>query len=139
MRCKMKIIFVFVTVLIMWNMSAEAWADDTIIRLSCRYSYTVDHNGVKSGTTGEDVMIVKYTRDGRAAIKKQDLGAEFYGTITDEEIVGETSYKIQETTYHQELRINRYTGAFVITFGALGKKTGLVHYGKCIPATEKLF
>jgi hypothetical protein len=135
----MKVAFVFLVALVTWNVSAEAWADDTVIRLVCRYSYTIDDKGVKSGTTGEDLVTVKYSRDGQATMKKQGLGAEFYGTITDEQIVGETSYKIQEMTLQQELRINRYTGAFEITFGVLGKKNGLVHYGKCVPATEKLF
>ena len=125
--------------LVIWNVSAEASADDTVIRLVCPYSYTIDAKGVQSGTTGESLLSVKYSRDGQATIKKQDLGAEFRGTITDEQIVGETNYKIQETTFHKELRINRYTGAFEITFGVLGKETGSVHYGKCIPATEKLF
>lgn len=135
----MKVAFAFMVAIVIWNVSAEAWADDAAIRLVCRYSYTIDAKGARSGTTGESLLTVKYSRDGQATIKKQDLGAEFRGTITDEQIVGETDYKIQETTYHQELRINRYTGAFEITFGVLGKENGLVHYGKCIPATERLF
>jgi hypothetical protein len=135
----MKVAFAFMVAIVIWNVSVEAWADEVAIRLVCRYSYTIDAKGVQSGTTGESHLTVKYSRDGQATIKKQDLGAEFRGTITDEQIVGETSYKIQETTYHQELRINRYTGAFEITFGVLGKETGLVHYGKCIPVTERLF
>lgn len=134
----MKVTFVLLVAIVIWNVSTEAWADDTVIRLVCRYSYTIDDKGVKSETTGEDLVTVKHSRDGKATIKKQGLGAEFYGTITDEQIVGETSYKIHETTWHQELRINRYTGAFEITFGVLGKETGSIHYGKCIPATEKL-
>lgn len=135
----MKVTFSLLLVLLLCNVSAEAWADDAVIRLVCRYSYTIDEKGVKSGTTGEDLVTVKYSQNGKATIKKQGLEAEFYGTIFDEEIVGETNYKIQGTTYHQELRINRYTGEFEITFGVLGKKGGLIHYGKCSPTTEKLF
>jgi hypothetical protein len=135
----MKVAFAFMLVLVIWNVSTEASADDTVIRLVCRYSYTIDAKGVQSGTTGEDFITIKYPENGQATIKKQGLGAEFHGKVSDEQIVGETTYKIQELTFHQELRINRYTGAFEITFGVLGKGAGLIHYGKCSPATEKLF
>lgn len=125
--------------LLLWNVPAEVRANETVIRLICKYSYTIDDKGIKSGTTGEDLITVKYSEDGQATIKKQGLGAEFYGKMSDEQIVGETTYKIQELTFHQELRINRYTGALEITFGVPGKGAGLIHYGKCTPATEKLF
>ena len=125
--------------LLLFNISAEAWSKDNTIQLTCRHSYTIDENGVKSKTTGEDLLTVKPSKHGKAIIKKQGLPAEFHGTISDEGIAGETSYKIQGVTYHQELRINRYNGEYAITFGILGKKSGLIHYGKCSTATEKLF
>jgi hypothetical protein len=125
--------------LLLFNMWAEAVANDNAIKLTCRYSYTIDENGRKSKTTGEDLLTVKPSKNGKTKIKKQGLPAEFHGTISDEAIVGETNYKIQGVTYHQELRIKRYTGEYAITFGILGKKSGLIHYGKCSAATEKLF
>ena len=116
-----------------------ASADENTIRLICKYSHTIDDQGKSSDTSGEDLITVKYSSDGKAIIKKQDLGAEFTGTVNEEQISGETRYKIQDSIFHQTLLINRYTGAFEITFGVEGKKAGLIHYGNCKPALKKLF
>jgi hypothetical protein len=119
--------------------SIHASAAENTIRLICKYSHTIDDQGKSSGTSGEDLITVKYSSNGKAVIKKQDLGAEFTGTVNEEQISGETRYKMQDSVFHQTLLINRYTGTFEITFGIEGKNGGLIHYGKCKPATEILF
>lgn len=114
-------------------------AEENTIRLICKYSHTIDDQGQSSGTSGEDLITVVYSKNGSAVIKKQDLGAEFTGIVNEEEIQGETRYKIQDSIFYQALLINRYTGAFQITFGVEENKGGLIHYGKCKQATDKLF
>ena len=117
--------------------------EENTIRLVCNYTHTIDYHLQISGTTGEDLITVVYSKNGSAAIKKQDSGGEFSGVVNDEEIYGERSYHMQiskaHETFHETLLINRYTGSFKMTFGAEGKEGGLIHYGKCKQATDKLF
>jgi S1-C subfamily serine protease len=107
--------------------------------LICKYSHTIEADGRISKSSGENLVTVNYTDDGDATIKKQDLGAEFLGKISDEEIYGETTYKISELTLYQTLRINRYTGAFEVTYKTMGSEGGLIHCGICEPITKKKF
>ena len=129
------IISVFLTLFFVY----EGHAEPNTIRLICKYSHTIDADGSSSRTSGEDLVTVNYTDNGDATIKKQGLGAEFVGKISDEEIYGETTYEISELTFHQTLRINRYTGAFEITFKTIGSEDGLIHCGICEPITKKKF
>ena len=108
------------------------------IRLICKYSHTIDENGKSSRTSGEDLVTVHFTDSGDAYIKVGVLGAVFIGTISDEEIYGETTYSIKAQTYYQTLTINRYTGAFQNTF-RVNESGGLIHYGNCKSVTEKKF
>ena len=117
----------------------EAHAERNTIRLICKYSHTINTEGKSSGTSGEDLITVNYSDNGDAIIKKQGLGAEFTGTITDEEVYGKTEYKISGSTIQQTLMINRYTGAFEITFEIIGSKGGLIHYGICELVTKQKF
>ena len=112
-------------------------ASDNTIRLICAYDYTIDQNAERSPTSGESLFTINYTNQGSATIKKQDLGALFYGTVTEEQIYGKTRYKIQDKLFIQALTINRYTGSFELTFGT--KDSGLIHFGKCKQANDKLF
>lgn len=117
----------------------ETYAEANTIRLICQYSHTIEADGKSSGTSGEDLVTVNYSDTGEAIIKKQGLGARFIGTITDEEIKGKTAYKISGTTIQQTIVINRYTGAFEITFEIVGSERGLIHYGTCEPVAKKKF
>ena len=106
------------------------------IRLSCKYSHTIDEKGDKD-TSGEDLITVIYTDDGEAVIKKEGLGALFEGTITDDEIKGTTEYKIQKVECEETIVINRYTGSFNINM-KIGD-SGMVHFGTCEAVTEQKF
>ena len=109
------------------------------IRLICKYSQTIDGtNGKSSGTSGEELVTVAYSDDGTAAIKKEGVGALFIGTISDEKIYGETEYEISGSKFQQTIMINRYTGAFEITF-ITGSGGGLIHYGTCEKTVKKKF
>jgi hypothetical protein len=118
----------------------EAHAEQNAIRLICKYSHTIDAAGKSSRTTGEELITVRFSDNGNARIKKQRLGAEFIGKISDKEIYGETEYSFSGSglTYRETLRINRYTGAFENTFN-INKSKGLIHYGNCKPVTQKKF
>lgn len=117
----------------------ESYAEQNTIRLICKYSHTVDGDGKSSPTSGEDLITVNYSNNGEAIIIKQGLGAEFKGSISDEEIRGQTEYKLSNSTIQQTLLINRYTGACEITFKIVGSESGLVHYGTCQTVTKKKF
>lgn len=108
------------------------------IRLICAFTYSVEADGKSSPTSGESLFTVNYGADGKATIKRQGLGAEFTGTVSEEEITGETHYKLQETMIDQVLTINRFTGELSLTFSANGRGE-LVHYGRCKVATHQLF
>ena len=114
-------------------------AEQNIIRLICKYSYTIDADGKTSETSGESLFTVMYSDTGEAKIRKQALGAEFTGKISDEEIYGETEYVISPSTIQQTIMINRYTGSFEETFNIIGAKGGLIHCGSCEMAKEKIF
>ena len=135
----MKNILLKLTILIILMIPLKLIVVQTTIRLICKYSNTVDKQGNSRETTGENLVTVTYSDNGKAIIKKDDLGAEFIGTISEEKIYGETNYQIQNSMFYQTLIINRYTGAFEITFRITGKSDGIVHYGKCEKATNKLY
>ena len=129
------IITIFLTLLFVF----ETYAEENTIRLICKYSHTIEADGSSSGTSGEDLVTVSYSDNGAAIIRKQGLGAEFKGTISDEEIQGKTEYKISGSTIQQTIVINRYTGAFEITFKIIGSEGGLIHCGTCEPVAKKKF
>lgn len=126
-----KIAFVLSSVWVTGNVAAEQ------LKLICTYSHTVDENG-QSATTGEKLLTVTKSGNGHAVIKKQGLGAEFVGNVSEDEIRGETEYQIGGVTYRETFDINRFTGAFTNTFGTRSG-AGLVHYGKCRPASTARF
>ena len=128
-----------IIIVIIFAAPFEVCFADNSIRLICKYTHSIDEKGQPSGTSGEDLITIHYTDTGRATIQKQDLGAKFYGTINEENIYGETQYKLRDSIVHQTIEINRYTGAFQITFNIDGKKGSLAQYGKCVPARKKLF
>jgi|LGVF01.1.fsa_nt_gb hypothetical protein len=118
----------------------KAHAEQNTIRLICKHSHTIDAtNGKSSGTTGEDLVTVKYLDNGDAIIRKEGLGAVFIGTISDEKIYGETEYEISGSKIQQTIMINRYTGAFEITFKITGSDGGLIHCGTCEQVVKKKF
>jgi hypothetical protein len=116
---------------------AQSAASEKTMRLICTYSHTIDQNSESRATSGDSLFTIKYTNKGSATIKKQDLGAIFYGAVTEEEINGETQFKIQDNLIVQTLNINRFTGSFSLSYGT--KEGGIVHLGTCKPANEKLF
>jgi hypothetical protein len=118
--------------------SLAAENSNQTIRLLCAYSYTIDSDGKRSDTSGEDLFTVMYAENGQAKIRKQGLSSEFSGKISEEKIVGEVTYKVTNIQFTEFLVINRFTGAFQISFGAVGKG-GLIHFGTCRPVTKPLF
>lgn len=126
---------IFITLLFVF----ETYAGENTIRLICKYSHTIKADGRSSGTSGEDLVTVNYSDNGEAIIRKQGLGAEFNGTISDEVIQGKTEYKMSESTIQQTIVINRYTGAFEITFKIIGSEGGLIHCGTCESVAKKKF
>lgn len=135
----MKITSIITIILLTLFFVLKAHAEQNTIRLICKYSHTINAEGEISGTSGEELITVNYSDNGDAIIKKQGLGAEFIGTISDEEIYGKTEYGISGRTFQRTLRINRFTGALEITFEIIGSKGGLIHYGICEPVTKKKF
>ena len=126
---------IFLTLLLVF----ETYAEENTIRLICKYSHTIEADGSISRTSGEDLVTVNYSDSGAAIIKKQGLGAEFKGTISNEEIEGKTEYEISGSIIQQTIVINRYTGAFEITFKIIGSEGGLIHCGTCEPVAKKKF
>jgi len=117
----------------------ETHAEENTIRLVCKYSHTIDADGASSETSGEDLVTINYLDNGQAIIKKQGLGAEFIGKISEEEIKGDTEYEISNLKVQQSILVNRYTGSFEITFRTVGSKGGLIHYGTCEAVSKKKF
>ena len=113
-------------------------AASEMLRLICTYSYSVDDKGQRTPTSGEHLITVSHSGDGRAIIKKQGLGAEFTGSISHEEIRGETQYQIGGITFKETIEINRFTGSLVAMFGT-PNGSGIVYYGTCRPASKQLF
>jgi hypothetical protein len=120
----------------------ETYAEEKTIRLVCKYSHTIDgDDGKKHESSGESLVTVSYLESGKATIKKQGLGAKFSGTISSEEIRGETEYELTGPTsrFRETILINRYTGAFEFTFKTVGSKRILIHCGFCEPIAERRF
>lgn len=110
------------------------------IRLICTYSHTLNLEKNETKVTGGEYLVtVHQDKDGTAVIKKDDLDAEFIGEVTEEYITGKADYKIQDINVKQSLSINRYTGFFEVSFELPNKSGGLIHYGNCNIAKEKLF
>jgi hypothetical protein len=109
------------------------------LRVICTLSHTIDQNGESSSTSGEYLVTITASESSEITIKKSDSDVLFNGKVTEEEIYGETRYKLQNSSIFETILINRYTGVLTSTFQAEGKKGGLIHYGKCRPAKEKLF
>lgn len=137
--CVRRLLIVTATCMGLVSSTADAAENSSeTIRLRCAYSYSIHSDGSRGGTSGEDLFTVKYTNDGKAKIRKQGLGAEFSGNISDEEIVGDAIYQVANVRMIESLVINRFTGAFQISFVAVGK-SGLIHFGTCRPVTKPLF
>lgn len=113
----------------------DANAQQQTIHLICQFSHTVDEDGKSSPTSGEKLITVSFSKNGKAIIKKEGLGVKFTGTISNEEIYGETEYEIARET----LIINRYTGAFKIFWETIESNAHLIHYGTCVPVIKKKF
>jgi len=130
---------IFITISLSLFFAIASYAEQNTIRLICKYTHTVDGDGKLSPTSGEDLITVHYSDNGKATIIKQGLGAEFNGTVSDEEIHGQTAYQLSNLKFQETLFINRYTGGFEIIIKIIGSKSGLVHYGTCQPVTKKKF
>lgn len=110
----------------------------TVLRLICEYSQAVDAEGKVSASSGEKLFTISFGKTGMAEIKKEGLGAPFQGKVSDDEIVGDVTYTLGDVTITETVTINRFTGSFTATYGSPGRG-GLIHYGKCKNARERLF
>jgi hypothetical protein len=123
-------------------LSTSLVAQETKLELICTYSHTLNDQNEFTNTSGDVHFIIIYKDFGTgkiAKIKKDNLEHWFLGKITDSTITGETSYKIGKNIFEETLDINRNTGKIHITFKAEGKKSGLIHFGKCKKHVGKLF
>lgn len=127
-----------IIIAIVWLVPLNLSAAQKTIRLICEYTHSID-GGKSIDISGEDLITINYSEGGRAVIEKTGFGGEFVGTLSEEQIYGVSKFKMKDLTARQTLTINRFTGAFEITFFIEGSKGSLVQYGKCKPATEKLF
>jgi hypothetical protein len=93
----MRLIPAIIIISIFMLAATKLYAAESTIRLICKYSHTINDEGKSSGTSGEDLITIHYSENGVAVIKKQGqgLGAEFIGTITEEQIYGEKNIKLQ--------------------------------------------
>lgn len=108
------------------------------LRLVCNYTGTVDDKGRYNSTSGQTLLTITVMENSQAIIKKDDLGADFFGSISKDAIRGKTEYKVQKITIQRTLDINRFTGSFTETFETQ-PGNGLVHYGNCQSASKQLF
>ena len=121
-----------------------ALADYTTIWLICTNSQILDPDkGSMSPTSGESLFSVRYLDDGSANIRMQDRDVYFAGYIREEEIVGQAKYYIEKPDIRsniealaitQHLKINRYSGAFILSFE--NAKGRFLYYGTCRPADK---
>ena len=107
------------------------------IRLVCTYTHSLSQ-GKSEATSGTELFVIKHSPDGIAIIDKQNSPSFFIGSISTEEIRGEAETEIKGRVLREMVVINRYTGNLVSTFGVEGED-GLVHFGKCSQAGERLF
>jgi hypothetical protein len=121
------------------GMCAPAHSADNTLRLVCTYTQTVMADGRVSRTSGDDLVTVTYAANGRAIIRIQDVGAELIGTVTPEEISGETTYQLDSRIIRRGIWVNRYTGKFKSVFQYVDDGKGMTHYGSCRPVNQSLF
>lgn len=133
-----RLIAVLIALLLSLALLVPEIAGADTLKLICAYSQTADDKGI-SPTSGEDLFTVEHSGVGKALIKKEGLGAVFEGAISETEIQGDARYEILGMTFVQRLVINRFTGSMTLTFSAEGKRGGVVHFGRCRKAEEKLF
>ena len=113
-------------------------AGNDSLRVICTLSYVIDQNGDSSIASGEYLVTVTASESGEITIKKSNTGQLFEGKVTEDEIYGETKYKVQDLLMNETILINRYTGVLKNTFQVEGRKS-FDHDGKCRPAKKKLF
>ena len=120
------------------------------IRLICAYEYSINDKGEQQGTSGEDLVTTRFRKDGHAMIRKGD-SYPLYGTITEDEINGESEYSSADALTRsieedvelvvdrkETIKISRYTGAFQYTMG-IPDHVVLTFYGTCRQANEQKF
>jgi hypothetical protein len=113
-------------------------AESSPIRLVCKHAQTVDESGKTSPASGEVLFTVTFDAKGIAQIKKEGLGVPLSGKVAEDEISGQVTYKLQDLYIEETVTINRYTGSMKLTYRVTGRG-GLVHYGECRSATQRLF
>jgi hypothetical protein len=118
--------------------ATSASAQQTTIRLVCANDYSIDGDAKVVQTTGSFLVTVQVGADGRATLKKQDFGAVFTATVSEEQISGEVEYELGGLNGKQIIVINRFTGEFHNTISYDGK-SGLVFFGACRRADQPLF
>ncbi len=117
---------------------ASIQANAETLRLICPYTYSIDAQAKQTPTSGDAFFTIDYDTKGVASIRKEGLGAIFTGTVSEDEIRGEAKYEIGELRITETLFINRYTGAMTLSHSAPDGR-GLIFYGKCRTAKDRLF
>lgn len=101
-------------------------------RLVCTYSRSLNlKTGESSSTIGKDLVIVQFQEPiGAVVIRVLGEGERvFTGAQSRDEIQGTVSWG-DDIKLEEDLKINRYTGEFTITF-SVNNSLSLIHYGDC--------
>ena len=136
-------------------MAADSQALKELIRLSCKYSHSLDWNGKRTESSTEDIAIIHVFEDDdsfhksfhRAKVLMKSFSRDrVEGRVTEDKFWAEKKYKRLEAIYKKNLVIHKHTGYFEIeTFvtdaahGITSPKLLERSYGKCIHLKEKLF
>ena len=110
------------------------------MRLVCALSYSLDETLKREPTSGEELVTINYSDDGRAGLKVAEWGDDSNGTVTAEEIAGEAPEReINGRGLRQTVMIDRFTGEYRRSM-FITHSTGdssLLFFGECKPAERK--
>lgn len=127
-------------VIIALSFAPAAFAQE--ISAVCKYEYTIDDQGQKSGTTGDFSLKATYMLPPGQALNVQVRTTkapcyEFLASGDDMRISGTCSRAVQNMKMVYVYKIDRMSGAFEEHF-SIDDKAGIVHYGHCLPAKPLL-
>ncbi|SFV01106.1 hypothetical protein [Bradyrhizobium arachidis] len=108
----------------------------------CKYEFTVDDQGQKSGTSGDFSLKATYMLPPGQPLNVQVRTTkapcyEFLANGDDMRISGTCARAVQNMKMVYVYKIDRISGAFEEHF-SVNDRAGIVHYGHCLPAKPLL-
>jgi len=109
--------------------SALSWSKENEMSLKCEWygSLDIDDNYIE--TTGDLLINVPSTNGDVIAFTTSE-DEIYFGDLTNTELNGSTSFKIQGKNVKRNIAINRFSGEITQSLSIEDSKP-LIHFGKC--------